>query len=43
VETLRVAQRAFEASQRQPAMTTEEFREQVRRNERQWESSRERP
>jgi hypothetical protein len=42
VETLRVAQRAFEASQRQPAMTTEELREQVRRNEIAWQSSRER-
>jgi hypothetical protein len=31
VETLRVARRAFEASQRQPAMTIDEIREQVRR------------
>jgi hypothetical protein len=42
-ETLRVARRAYEASHRQPKMTTEEFREQVRRNEIAWQSSRERP
>lgn len=33
---LRTAQRAFESSQRQPKMTAEEMREQVRRNEIDW-------
>ena len=40
-EILRVARRAYEASHRQPKMTTEEMREQVRRNEIEWQSSRE--
>jgi hypothetical protein len=42
-ETLRVARRAFEASQQQPKMTAQEMRQQVWRNEIEWQSSRERP
>ena len=37
---LRTARKAFEALQRQPKMTTEEMREQVRRNELEWERNR---